>query len=115
MIHPLHTRETHGECDVWYFDAAGFGLTPSISYTWQPIGSVIEVPTSAHNKRINVLGFLTRHNALFPYVLEGRVDTDVVIECFEQFSQHIQKKSYVLTFPYRDGSEYACGPADGTP
>jgi len=70
----------HGECDVWYFDASGFCLTPSIPYAWQPIGSVIEVPTSAHNKRINVLGFLTRHNDLFPYIIEGRVDTDVVIE-----------------------------------
>jgi transposase len=86
----------HGECEVWYFDASGFCLTPSIPYAWQPLGSVIEVPTSVHNKRINVLGFLTRHNALFPYIIEGRVDTDVVIECFEQFSQHIQKRSYVF-------------------
>ena len=86
----------HGECDVWYFDASGFCLTPSIPYAWQPIDSVIEVPTSAHNKRINVLGFLTRHNDLFPYVIEGRVDTDVVIECFEQFSQQIKKRSYVF-------------------
>ena len=96
MIHHLHAREMHGACEVWYFDASGFCLTPSIPYAWQPLGSVIEVPTSAHNKRINVLGFLTRHNALFPYIMEGRVDTDVVIECFEQFSQHIQKRSYVF-------------------
>jgi len=86
----------HGECDVWYFDASGFCLTPSIPYAWQPIGSVIEVPTSSHNKRINVLGFLTRHNDLFPYIIEGRVDTDVVIECFEQFSQQLKKRSYVF-------------------
>jgi len=38
--------------------------------------------TSTHNRRLNVLGFLTRHNDLFPYIIEGRVDTDVVIECF---------------------------------
>jgi hypothetical protein len=40
---------------VWYFDASGFCLTPSIPYAWQPLGSVIEVPTSTHNKRLNVL------------------------------------------------------------
>jgi transposase len=33
---------------------------------------------------------------LFPYVLEGGVDTDVVIECFEQFSQQRKKRSYVF-------------------
>jgi transposase len=96
LIHHLHTREMQGECDVWYFDASGFCLTPSIPYAWQPIGSVIQVPTSPHNRRLNVLGFLTRHNALFPYVIEGRVDTTVVIACFEQFSQQLQKKAYVF-------------------
>lgn len=96
MIQHLHTRERHGECDVWYFDGSGFCLTPSIPYAWQPIGSVIEVPTSTHNKRLNVLGFLTRHNALVPYVIEGRVDTPVVIACFDQFSQQLDKRSYVF-------------------
>ncbi|HEX2472401.1 MAG TPA: IS630 family transposase [Nitrososphaera sp.] len=96
LIHHLHTREMQGECDVWYFDGSGFCLTPSIPYAWQPIGSVIEVPTSTHNRRINVLGFLTRHNALVPYVIEGRVDSAVVIECFEQFSQQLNKRAYVF-------------------
>ena len=96
MIQHLHTREMHGECDVWYFDGSGFCLTPSIPYAWQPIGSVIEVPTSTHNQRINILGFLTRHNALVPYVIEGRVDTAVVIACFEQFSQQLNKRAYVF-------------------
>ena len=81
---------------MWYFDASGFCLRPSIPYAWQLIGSVIEVPTSVHNRRLNVLGFLTRHNALVPYVIEGRIDTAVVIECFEQFSQQLNKRAYVF-------------------
>ena len=93
MISQLHTRERHGECDVWYFDASGFCLTPSIPYAWQLIGSVIEVPTAAQNRRLNVLGFLTRHNALVPYVFEGCIDTAVVIECFEQLSQQLNKRA----------------------
>ena len=96
LIHRLHTRESQGECEVWYFDGSGFCLTPSIPYAWQPIGSVIEVPTSTHNRRINVLGFLTRQNALLPYAIEGCVDTAVVIECFEQFSQQLNKRAYVF-------------------
>jgi hypothetical protein len=49
-----------------------------------------------HNRRLNVLGFLTRHQALVPFVIEGCVDTPVVVECFEQFSQQLTKKAYVL-------------------
>ena len=88
--------EANGECDLWYFDGSGFCLTPCVPYAWQPRGSVIEIPTSMHNRRLNVLGFLTRHQALFPYVIEGCVDTSVVVECFEQFSQQLKKKAYVL-------------------
>lgn len=54
LIQRLQVRETQGECDVWYCDASGFCFTPSIPYAWQPLGSVIEVPTSPHNRRINV-------------------------------------------------------------
>lgn len=43
-----------------------------------------------------MLGFLTQQNALVPYVIEGRVDTHVVIACFEQFSQQRNKKAYVF-------------------
>ena len=57
---------------------------------------MIEVPTSTHNRRLNVLGFLTRHHALVPYVIEGRIDTAVVIACFEQFSQQLNKRAYVF-------------------
>ena len=96
LIMGLQAREAHGECDLWYFDGSGFCLTPCIPYAWQPIGSVIAVPTSTHNRRINILGFLTRHQELCPYVIEGRVDTAVVVECFDQFSQQLKKKAYVL-------------------
>ena len=31
-----------------------------------------------------------------PYLVEGKVDTSVIVECFEQFSQQIDKKTSVL-------------------
>jgi hypothetical protein len=96
LIARLQVCEANGECDLWYFDGSGFCLTPCVPYAWQPRGSVIEIPTSMHNRRLNVLGFLTRHQALVPYVIEGCVDTHVVVECFEQFSQQLKKKAYVL-------------------
>src|SRR4029453_7160368 len=68
LIARLQVCEAHGECDLWYFDGSGFCLTPCVPYAWQPRGSVIEIPTAMHNHRLNVLGFLTRHQELFPYV-----------------------------------------------
>jgi transposase len=96
MIARLHARESQGECDLWYFDGAGFCLEPSLPYAWQPRGTSIEVPTSSHSRRLNVLGFLKRNNDLYPYMIEGSVDTSVSIECFNQLSVQIDKRSYVL-------------------
>jgi DDE superfamily endonuclease len=85
-----------GTCELWYFDGTGFCLTPYIPYAWQPIGSVIDIPASTHRRRLNVLGFLNRKNDLYPYIIEGKVDTASIVECFEQFSQQIKKRTYVL-------------------
>lgn len=54
------------------------------------------IPTSTHHRRLNVLGFLNRQNDLHPYVIEGKVDTPAIVECFDQFSQQIKKRTYVL-------------------
>jgi len=54
MIARLQARENRGECDLWYFDGAGFCFEPSLPYAWQPIGSSMTVPTSSHSRRLHV-------------------------------------------------------------
>ena len=54
------------------------------------------MPTSSHGRRVNVLGFLKRNNELVPYIVEGKIDTAVIVECFEQLSQHLDKRTYVF-------------------
>ncbi len=54
MIARLHARENRGECDLGYFDGAGFGFEPSLPYAWQPIGSSMTVPTARHRRRLHV-------------------------------------------------------------
>ena len=71
-------------------------MTPYIPYAWQPIRSSITIPASTHRRRLNVLGFLNRRNALYPYVIEGKVDTETIVECFEQFSKQVKKRTYVF-------------------
>lgn len=96
MIERLQMREDQGDCDLWYFDGAGFCLTPCVPYAWQPIGDHIQVPASSHSRRLNVLGFLKRDNSIVPYMIEGSVDTDAVIQSFDQLSAQLERRSYVL-------------------
>ncbi len=96
LMNQLQQREEAGTCDLWYFDGTGFCLTPCIPYAWQPIGHTIELPSSSHSQRVNVLGFLKRNNACVPYMIDGKVDAAVIIKCFDPFSQQLTKKTYVL-------------------
>lgn len=96
IIEHLQSREDQGDCDLWYFDGAGFCLEPCVPYAWQPIGKYIKVPTSSHSRRLNVLGFLKRDNNIVPYMIEGSVDASAIINSFDHFSNQIEKRTYVL-------------------
>ena len=72
-------------CKLYYFDESGFCLVPSLPYAWQRADETIELPSDAHTKRVNVLGFLSRKQGAFFRSHEGRVDKDVVVDVFEQF------------------------------
>src|SRR6267142_4356581 len=96
FMNQLQQREASGECDLWYFDGTGFCLTPCIPYAWQPIGHTIEIPTSSHSQRVNVLGFLKRNNEFVSYMIDGKVDAAIIVTCFDQFSQQLDKKTYVF-------------------
>jgi hypothetical protein len=85
-----------GEQDLYYFDEAGFSLTPSVPYGWQPIGERLEIPSSK-SQQINVLGFLNYRGSGFdPYVVEGSVDAATVIACMDSFSNKITKPTTVV-------------------
>lgn len=50
----------------------------------------------AKSRRINVLGFLHPHGLLRPWVFEGRVDTKVVIACFDALCQTLTCPTWVV-------------------
>jgi len=62
----LQKQEDAGEIDLVYFDEAGFSLVPVVPYAWQGPGEQIELPSSGHHRRLNVLGFLKRDNSFVP-------------------------------------------------
>ena len=94
-LRELQEYHRSGEMDLQYFDEAGFSLQPSVPYGWQPEGETIEIP-SRRSQQLNVLGFLSLSGLLTPYTPEGVIDTEVVIACFEAFSQTIKRVTLVV-------------------
>lgn len=101
MIHQRELKDLQrevlqGEHDLFYYDEAGFSLTPSVPYGWQPIGKRIEIPSSK-SKQINVLGFLDYRGETFdPYMVEGCVDARIAITCVDSFCDRIKRPTTVV-------------------
>ena len=94
-IDELHAQEARGELDVCYFDESGFNLTPEIPYAWQLIGETIGIP-SGKSKRLNVLAFCNKKLDFYSRIVQGYVDSQIVIEFFDEFSLKIEKETVVI-------------------
>lgn len=92
----LQQREAQGELDLVYFDEVGFSLLPVVPYAWQAPGQRIALPSSSHQRRLNVLGFLKRNQAFVPFVAEGSVCKETVVACFDAFAETITKATVVV-------------------
>lgn len=94
-IELLKAQEEAGEIDLAYFDESGFSLIPVVPYAWQPTGQTLEIP-SVYSRRLNVLGFFSRNNQFHECTVEGRVDSDAVINCFDQFVETLTGQTVVI-------------------
>lgn len=74
------------EINVFYFDEAGFSLTPCIPYAWQKKSEQIEIPASK-SQTLNVAGFVSRGCEFESFVFTGSITSDVVIACFDVFAE----------------------------
>ncbi len=92
-------RREDGEIDLYYFDEAGFFLTPCVPYAWQPKGGYIEVP-SAGGKGINVAAFMNKDNECMPFIFECTINADVAVACFDRFCETVTKETVI----YMDNS-----------
>tara|TARA_R110000796_G_C14566946_1_gene435406 strand:+ start:5537 stop:6112 length:576 start_codon:yes stop_codon:yes gene_type:complete len=86
LINALKAWEDNGECDLYFFDEAGFSQSSSLPYAWNLVGKPWEVTAYSRSKRLNVLGFLTRKGSLFHRMTTESVKTETVIEAFDQFA-----------------------------
>jgi transposase len=70
-------------------------LIPEIPYAWQLIGETIGIP-SGKSKRLNVLAFCNKKLDFFQRTVQGYVDSQIVINFFDEFSLKIEKETVVI-------------------
>ena len=87
--------ERVGKIDLYYFDESGFSINSNIPYAWSPKNETIEIK-SFFARKFNVLGFLSKQGDLKAYIEENKIDSDVVIEIFDEFSLQITKPTVVV-------------------
>jgi transposase len=75
------------QCELVYFDEAGFGPTPSVPYRWMPIGQTRRASAGAHRQRVNVLGALRQDRSLVWRLHEPRTTREDVIAFLDDFAK----------------------------
>jgi transposase len=91
----LIEEDKAGIIDLRYFDESGFCLVPYIPYAWQENGDTIAI-ASGHSQRLNVLGFMNKHDDLDAYCFECSVTSEIVIGCFDDFCKHIEMPTVAI-------------------
>ncbi|WP_339935391.1 hypothetical protein [Vreelandella glaciei] len=59
LINVLKEWEDSGECDLYFFDEAGFYPSSSLPYAWSPISKPWGITAYSHSKSLNVLAWIS--------------------------------------------------------
>lgn len=81
--------------DLVFFDTTGFSLQPCIPYGWVREGETFAIP-SKKSKRLNILGFWGPEIDFFWRSHVGSVNSEVVIEAFDEYCAHLEKETIVV-------------------
>ena len=85
------------DLDVMYFDEAGVSLRGVVPYGWYRAGARGEVPmTGGQRSSAQVLGFEEPDGHVESYIHQGYVNSDVVIEVFDDYVQRIDGTTVVV-------------------
>lgn len=97
-IQELKQLAQDGEFDLFYFDATGLSLVPSVPYAWQDVGreGTLGIPSSS-SKRINLFGFLEPiKNDLTTFQPVGSVNSATIIAIMNTFCDNLVGPAVVV-------------------
>ncbi|WP_148212494.1 IS630 family transposase [Hahella chejuensis] len=87
FVKDLQSWEDAGEIELYYFDESGFSQRSNLPYGWSPVGKPTQMKSYPHNKRLNVLGFMSRRQKLIFHATEERVDSAKVVALFNKLAE----------------------------
>jgi transposase len=95
QILELEKLSENQDIDLYYGDESHFSSEGYILYGWQFPDEDVHIPVEKSFK-INVLGIVSRDNKSKSLVIEGNINSDVVIDFFENFSLEINRPTCVI-------------------
>ena len=95
LLTKLMGLEDQEQIDLFFSDETGFSLTPSIPYGWIPTGEDRTI-RSEHKKVCNFLGFLSRKGKLKVFSTPQNINSDFVIECFDEIAEDLKKPTVLV-------------------
>lgn len=94
-LQALKEWEDQGQIELFFYDEMGLNLIPSIPYGWQTKAERVEIP-SIKSSNISTAGFLSRDNRFTSWVVEGAINTEMMVKIFNDFAQTITKRTVVI-------------------
>ena len=92
-----------GLIDLRYGDESAFHLSPTIPYAWIKKGEDREIPAQKGGN-LNVFRLLNLQGQLTSYQITGRINSELIIYCLDDFCQKISK----LTVLVLDNAPWHC-------
>ncbi len=94
----FHRLEAAGKCDVLYTDESGFSLQPPLPYLWQKKGQTLGLPSQAHSRRLNVLGFFNTRDSgrLWSYPTQETLTASHLIGSIEALLPQLERPAVLV-------------------
>lgn len=83
----LQAMARTGQCELLYFDEAGFGPNPPVQYGWMPMGQTRAARSGTHDRRVNVLGALRHDCSLVWHMHEQRTTREDVMAFLDELAR----------------------------
>jgi transposase len=82
----LRSMARAGQCELLYFDEAGFGPNPPLQYGSMPTGQTRAARAGTHEQRVNVLGALRHDRSLVWRMQDKRTTREDVMAFFDELA-----------------------------
>jgi transposase len=98
IIASLQARAQAGQCELLYFDEAGFSPNPPVQSGWTRVGQTRCAEAGSHHQRVNVLGALRHDRQLIWHAHQRRTARDDVIAFLDRLARQPHSVPRIVVF-----------------